>query len=127
MKATTPSTAWGLTVTTAADQIILLEHVVLPNPELSTASRDYMLSLLESVTPSQVWGVSAGAVPGTTVALKNGWLPVGATWQVNSIGWISGSDRNYVIAVLTSGDPSESYGIASISLVADSAWETLGS
>jgi Beta-lactamase enzyme family len=125
MTSTRPSTSWGLTVTTAADQIILLEHIVLANPDLSAGSRAYMLSLMESVTPSQAWGVSAGSGPGTTVALKNGWLPVGSTWEVNSIGWIAGSGRNYLIAVLTSGDPSESYGIDSISLVANAAWDTL--
>ncbi len=40
-----------------------------------------MLGLMEAVTPSQAWGVSAGAAPATTVALKNGWLPVGSGWR----------------------------------------------
>jgi hypothetical protein len=126
MTATFPSDAWGLTVTTAADQIILLQHIVATNSELSSVSRSYMLSLMESVTPSQAWGISAGTGPGATVALKNGWLPVGSTWQVNSIGWVYGSGRDYLIAVLSTGDPSEAYGIDSISLVAQAAWSMLG-
>ena len=126
MSATVPSVDWGLTVTTAADQITLLEHIVSANPVLSTASRQYIESLMESVTPSQAWGVSAGTAPGTTIALKNGWLPVSSGWEVNSIGWIDGSGRDYLIAVLTSGDPSENYGIDSISLVAEAAWASLG-
>jgi hypothetical protein len=60
------------------------------------------------------------------VALKNGWLPVGAGWTVNSIGWVSGDGRDYLIAVTTSDDPTEGDGIAAISLVAESAWATLG-
>ena len=48
-----------------------------------------------------------------TVALKNGWkyLPTCARqdescpWQVNSIGWVRGKGRNYVLAVLTTDDP----------------------
>ena len=76
---------------------------------------------MEHVTPSQAWGVSAGTAPGTTVALKNGWLPVGSGWTVNSIGWVSGYGRNYLIAVTTSGDPGMSYGIDSISMIATAA------
>ncbi|MHB1534353.1 MAG: serine hydrolase [Acidimicrobiales bacterium] len=126
MSSTTPAYAWGLTLTTAADQVTLLRDLVRPNPVLSNASQAYMLGLMENVTPSQAFGVSAGTVPGTTVALKNGWLPVGAGWTVNSIGWINGSGRNYLIAVTTSGDPSFAYGISSISMVAAAAWATLG-
>jgi hypothetical protein len=44
---------------------------------------------------------------------------------VNSIGWVDGSGRDYLIAVLTSGSP-EAYGIASISMVAAAAWAALG-
>jgi beta-lactamase class A len=125
MTSTTPSRAWGLTVTTAADQVTLLRHLVEPNSALSDGSRAYALGLMEHVTASQAWGVSAGTVAGTTVALKNGWLPVGSGWTVNSIGWVSGSGRDYLIAVTTSADPGESYGIASISLVAAAAWGAL--
>ncbi len=39
MNATSPSADWGLTVTTAADQVILLQHLIEPNGVLSTASR----------------------------------------------------------------------------------------
>ena len=126
MTSTTPALAWGLTVTTAADQVTLLQHLVEPNPVLSNGSRAYELDLMENVTPSQAWGISSGTVAGTTVALKNGWLPVGSEWSVNSIGWVSGSGRDYLIAVTTSADPDEDYGIASISMVAAAAWGALG-
>jgi beta-lactamase class A len=125
MTSTTPNVAWGLTTTTAADQVILLQRLVLPNAVLSNASRAYELSLMEHVTPSQAWGVSAGVAPGTTVALKNGFEPVGSSSTVTSIGWINGYGRNYLIAVTTSGDPTESYGIDSISEVATAAWNSL--
>ena len=58
--------------------------------------------------------------------MKNGWLPVGGGWTVNSIGWVSGFGRNYLIAVTTQGDPSMGYGIDSITMVAAAAWNTLG-
>ena len=33
---------------------------------------------------------------------------------MNSIGWVDGTGRNYLIAVLSTGNPSEQYGIDSI-------------
>ena len=115
MSETTENVAWGLTTTTATDQLDLLRHLVLPSV-LTTSQQQYGLSLMEQVTPSQDWGVSAGVPAGVTVALKNGWLPLvgNGDWQVNSIGWISGDGRNYLIAVLTTGNPSEGYGIDTI-------------
>jgi beta-lactamase class A len=115
----------GLTITTAADQVTLLQRLVQPNAVLSNASRAYVLGLMEHVTPSQTWGVSAGVTPGATVALKNGWLSISGGWTVNSIGWVGGYGHNYLIAVTTSANPSESYGIDSISEVAAAAWVAL--
>ncbi len=126
LTATTPNSAWGLTTTTAADQITLLQHLVQSNGVLNDASRAYELGLMEHVTPSQAWGVSGGVAPGTTIALKNGWLAIGNGWTVNSVGWISGYGRNYLIAVTTQADPSMGYGIDSISMVASAAWNALG-
>ena len=118
MSETTENVAWGLTTTTATDQLDLLRHLVLPSV-LTTSQQQYGLSLMEQVTPSQDWGVSAGVPAGVTVALKNGWLPLvgNGDWQVNSIGWISGDGRNYLIAVLTTGNPSEGYGIDTIEAI----------
>lgn len=134
---TTPSTlalipgtslpGWGLTTTTALDEVTLISDFAFPNPVLDETSRSYGLSLLEHIEPDQSWGVSAGAGPGATVALKNGWLPVRtAKWQVDSIGWISGHGRNYVLAVLTAGSPTEDYGIATIETIARDIYRSLG-
>ena len=83
---------WGLTTTTPDDQIALLKQLVTPRSLLTRAERDYALSLMEDVPPSQRWGVSGGVPAQVTVALKNGWLPLlgaGSDWQVNSVGWVS--------------------------------------
>ena len=125
MNQTAPNGAWGFTATTAADQVTLVKAVAYPNFVLGDPQRNYELSLMENVTPSQAWGVSGGVPGGVTVALKNGWLPDGSGWHVNSIGWISGQGRNYVLAVLTSGDPDEGYGIATIQAVAATVWANL--
>jgi len=120
-----PWPGWGLTTTTAADQLVLLRKLIEPDSLLTSAERGYALSLMENVTPSQRWGVSGGVPPQVTVALKNGWLPLdgaGTDWQINSVGWISGQGRDYLMAVLTTGNPTEQYGIDTIDQVASLVW-----
>jgi hypothetical protein len=117
---------WGLTTTTPDDQIALLRQLVTPGSRLTGAAREYALSLLRDVTPSQRWGVSGGVPARVTVALKNGWLPlrgVGSDWQINSVGWVSGGGRNYLMAVLTTGNPSEQYGVGTIDQLAAMVWQ----
>jgi hypothetical protein len=135
---TTPSTCvrcpgfpwpgWGLTTTTPADQIALLRELAEPGPLLTSAGRGYALRLMENVTPAQRWGVSGGVPRRVTVALKNGWLPLNASgtdWQVNSVGWISGLGRDYLIAVVTTGNPTEQAGIATISRLSAMVWRRM--
>lgn len=120
---------WGLTTTTPDDQIALLKQLVTPSSVLPRAAREYALSLMEDVTPSQRWGVSGGVPAQVTVALKNGWLPLhgtGSDWQINSVGWISGGGRNYLMAVLSTGNPSEQYGIDTIDALAATVWQRMG-
>ena len=118
--------AWGYTDTIAPDQVRLIGLFALPNPVLTTASRRYGLELLYHVDPAQAWGVSAGPPRGVAVAIKNGWYPTApAAWQVNSIGWIDGDGRNYLIAVLTQGDVTMGYGVETIQGLSTLVWEHL--
>ncbi len=107
---------WGETLTTAADQIKLLRQLAFPSKLLTPVARRYELSLMGETDADQNWGVSGGVPDGVTVELKDGWVPLTSStdWEINSIGWVHGNDRNYLIAVLTAHDPSESYGIATI-------------
>ncbi len=126
LTSTVPSLSWGLTTTTAADQVKLVSAFAYPNAVLSPASRSYGLSLMENVEPAQDWGVSGGVPTGVSVALKNGWLPLSpGDWQVNSIGYVSGDGRDYVLAILTNGDPTESYGIATIEQISSLVYAQL--
>jgi len=124
-----PWPGWGLTTTTPADQLALLRELIKPSTLLTGAQRTAALELMENVTPSQRWGVSGGVPAQATVALKDGWLPLNSTstnWQVNSVGWISGSGRNYLMAMLTTGNPTEQYGIDTISQLSTLVWQHLG-
>jgi hypothetical protein len=146
---------WGNTTTTASDQLTLTKIVAYGgrNDILRSDARDYELQLMESVEPDQRFGITCGPwgtvcnppdyaspKPGVTVALKNGWktLPTCSQpieqcpWQVNSIGWVAGQGRNYVLAVLTTNDPvgtggtyGFNYGINTIQGISKLIWANL--
>lgn len=119
---------WGLSTTTAVDQIALLRELLQTNGQLTDVQQAFARGLMERVTPVQRWGVTTGVPLQATMALKNGWLPLtGADndWQINSIGWISGDGRNYLIAVLTTADPTEQYGIDTIDELSTIVWRRL--
>ena len=115
--ATVPNTEgyWGETMTTALDQVELLKRLVFANPVLDDASRAYELDLMRHVIPLDSWGITTGPTSTTLVAVKNGWVPiVSGNWQINSIGYVTGDGRSYVLAVLTNENPSEYNGIETI-------------
>ncbi|WP_055719179.1 serine hydrolase, partial [Streptomyces niveiscabiei] len=102
---------WGLTQTTAADQLALLQQVFGDSSELNDASRAYVGGLMAQVEADQRWGVSAAA-QGAEWALKNGWLPRSTTglWDVNSIGRVTAGGGAYLVAVLSDGNASMAAG-----------------
>lgn len=110
---------WGLTEITARDELTQLRLLTKSNAVLSDYSRGYELGLMARVVGSQRWGVTAGAPRELAVHVKNGWLPeeIGG-WHINSIGSFSGHGRDYMIAVLTDGNPTMDYGVATVEAVA---------
>ncbi|MFJ1842601.1 serine hydrolase [Streptomyces sp. NPDC088146] len=120
LTATAAAHAWGLTRTTAADQLALLEAVFGTESELSEESRTYLRGLMGRVVADQQWGVSAA---GSSWALKNGWMPRTTTglWDINSIGQVTADGRSYLVAVLSGGQPTKEAGIALVESVARAA------
>ncbi len=128
---------WGLTRTTAADQVTLLRQVfVADGSALSPASRAYVRGLMERIAEGQRWGVSAaadaaGGAAGPAWALKNGWLRRSTTglWVVNSIGRVERGGHGYLVAVVSRGSGTQAEGIslteaaarAAVSVVTDGA------
>jgi Beta-lactamase enzyme family len=113
-----PPGYWGLTRTTVADQLRLLSDLTSATSPLTAASRDYEIGLMEDVTPSQQWGVSAAASPGSVFAVKDGWLPDPDLWVINSIGIVTRDGQRLLIAVLSNDQSSEAAGIAADSAAA---------
>ncbi|WLW56356.1 serine hydrolase [Streptomyces sp. YU58] len=113
---------WGLTQTTAADQLTLLKQVFGASSKLSEASRTYLRGLMGRIADGQDWGVSAAA-DGSGWALKNGWLPRSTTglWDVNSIGRVTVAGHDYLVAVLSKGNATQARGITLVEAAARAA------
>lgn len=120
---------WGLTRTTAADQVALLRQVfVADGSELSEASRAYVRGLMGRIADGQRWGVSAAAdgasgVEGSGWALKNGWLRRSTTglWVVNSVGRVTSGGHDRLVAVVSRGSSTLAEGIALTEAAAEAA------
>lgn len=112
--------AWGLTQTTAADQVRLLRAVTGADSALSADSRAYLTGLMGQVEADQRWGVSAA---GTGAVLKNGWMPRTTTglWDINSIGSVESGGHTLLLAVLSRGHATKEAGIALVESVAEAA------
>ncbi|PWI44920.1 serine hydrolase [Streptomyces sp. ICBB 8177] len=129
LRSTTAGTgpAWGLTTTTADDQLRLLAAIMTPASPLTASSRQYAVSLMRAVRADQRWGVSAAADPGTVSGLKNGWLPRSGDglWVVNSVGEVRHGGHRLLIAVLSDGQPSQQAGISLVETTARAAAEAV--
>jgi hypothetical protein len=112
---------WGLTTTTVDDQIRLLRAVFTRPSKLSSASQEYIQSLMSHVEVDQQWGITAAADSGTEFMVKNGWLPNPDLWEINSIGEVTHAGQHMLIAVLSDDDPSEDGGISLVEDVAKTA------
>lgn len=106
------SAAWGLSTTTAADQLKLLNALAYGTKSpLDQTDRNYVLQLMANVAPDQVWGISGGLADNAQVELKNGWLELDDGWVVNTIGHVKTKTSNYTMAVLTNGNDTQDQGI----------------
>ena len=105
----TPSGTWGLTETTARDQVKLLRQVLLGGGPLADAGRRRALAEMTSVVPEQRWGITEGVPSGRLVALKNGFAGSPCCgWRLNSVGMVGGS---WLVATFSDGWRSEGAGI----------------
>ncbi|MFI6597753.1 serine hydrolase [Nonomuraea sp. NPDC050536] len=111
---------WGITRTTAGDQVRLMHQLVSDRSPLRAKDRAQVLRLMGKVTKSQAWGISEAACRGEHVALKNGWLKRVSNkhWAVVSAGLIRGHGHVYAVAVLTEGSAEVGHGIATVQGVA---------
>lgn len=108
--------AWGESRTTPQAMARLLARLARCTI-LSAELCHQALELMRGVTPSQRWGVSAGAPADASVALKNGWYPAADGWAINSVGYVKGRTARYTIAIYTRGNPAMQTGIARVEAI----------
>ncbi|GIH15864.1 hypothetical protein Raf01_40360 [Rugosimonospora africana] len=120
---------WGLTTTTATDQLRLLELIADPAGPLNADSRAYLLGLMSQVDGEQRWGVpDAAAGRATEVYVKNGWLARTTDddrWIINSIGRIVEPGHDWLIVVLSNDNATQDSGIRLVQHAADLAVQNL--
>ncbi|WP_405846886.1 serine hydrolase [Streptomyces sp. NBC_01518] len=121
---------WGLTRTTATDQVRLLSAVFADGgtssasgSALTKTSQSYIRTLMTRIAAGQSWGVSAASDSGAGWALKNGWLQRSTTglWDINSVGRVTSGTHHYLVAVLSDGNATMPGGIAAVESAARTA------
>ena len=122
-----PGGVWGLSTTSARDQLMLLRALTSTGSPLTAASREYALTLMTGVEADQRWGVSAAADDPAATANKNGWLDIdddGGRWAVSSAGLIRRGGHPILIAVLSQHQPDY---LTAVARVQQAAVELAGS
>ncbi|MER5839542.1 hypothetical protein ABT099_04385 [Streptomyces prasinus] len=121
-----PGTHWGLTRTTAADQLALLKTVFAGRSPLGEASRHLIQTFMGRIDADQDWGISA---EGSRWQLKNGWLQRSQSqrWTINSMGRVEAHGSTFYVVVLSHGSPSMAHGISTVERAARTAVHALRS
>jgi hypothetical protein len=105
LKASDPSASWGMTTTTADDQIRLLRSISSVSGPLSAENRQLLQGWMASVVSSQYFGVPAGETDAAkAVYVKVGWVDLDdqdGRYATNSIGRIVEDRHDWLIAVLS--------------------------
>ncbi|MHA3704871.1 serine hydrolase, partial [Jatrophihabitans sp. YIM 134969] len=104
---------FGVSTTSAADQIKVLSELVDPT-FLTAADVAYVNNLMANVVPDQRWGTPTMADPGTTTENKNGWLnndDDSGKWLVNSLGIVVIGGQRYLVAAYSQHHPDFDTGV----------------
>jgi hypothetical protein len=108
--------SWGWARFNARDQAKLfwqLEELTPPR------HRRYARGLLRSIVGSQSWGIPrVGRPRGFSVFFKGGWRGTALGALVHQVAFVKRRERKFSLAILTDGNPSTAYGIATVTGVA---------
>jgi hypothetical protein len=104
-----PSSAWGFTMISAADQarFFYVQDRLIPRQ-----FDGYARGLLSGIDPSQSSGIPAGARPEFQVFFKGGWLP--SEGLVNQSARLERPGITFALSVLTTNGPGMAYGEATL-------------
>jgi len=109
--ATSPS-SWSRTRISPYDQTRLFYRL---DAYMPRRHRAYARALLSNIVDDQRWGIPPAAPSGWQIYFKGGWMPPRV---VNQVGVLERDDSRIAIAVFTQGNPTFTYGQATIEGVA---------
>jgi hypothetical protein len=110
------SGSWGTALLSPADQA---HYFFAMDSLVPRAFVGYARFLLSTIAASQSWGIPRIARPlGYRTFFKDGSQPTGLGQLVHQVDRLEGHHRRLAIAVMTDGDPTRRYGIATIQGVA---------
>ena len=107
--------SWGYAQISAADMALLFSRL---DRVLPARDREFAKGLLGSVVAEQSWGIPAAA-EGWSARFKGGWRTTEAGQLVSQAAELRRDGRAISLAVLTDGQPSMEYGIATVEGVAE--------
>lgn len=112
MKRFSVNGSWGNAQLTPADQARFFLHM---DEYVPAADRSFARYLLSHISSAQSWGIPSAARPAHwTVFFKGGWRGTNRGQLVHQMARLEKGGRVISIAIMTDGDPSMSYGIATI-------------
>jgi hypothetical protein len=107
MRRFTPVTGiWGLSHIDAADQARYLLRI---DSLLAPRHRAYAMTLLNTITPAQRWGIAPIRPHGWRLYFKGGWGS-GTGWVDHQVALLTRGDERVSVAILTHLDGSHAYG-----------------
>jgi hypothetical protein len=111
MKDFATARSWGSTRISAFDQARFFRRIgaFVPNRH-----RGYALTLLANVVPVQRWGLPQVLPHGWRIYFKGGWRREGRGRLVHQVALLERGKTRIAIAVMTDGDPTYGYGIATV-------------
>ncbi|MBB5870871.1 beta-lactamase class A [Allocatelliglobosispora scoriae] len=119
MTHTTAVSSWGMTTTTADDQVTLIKAISDPEGLLTRSHQNLLLGWMADVIAGQDFGVpDAAGKNAKAVYVKDGWFDrddQGGLWQVNTIGRIVEREADWVIACLSDHNATQEAGVAVVS------------
>lgn len=115
MTGTRPSDFWGMTTSTADDQIAMLKAISVRDGLLTRTHQNLLFGWMADVVDGQDFGVPAAGGAATAVYVKDGWFDrddQGGLWQVNTIGRLVEPGADWIIACLSDHNQTTEAGIA---------------
>lgn len=121
---------WGLTSTNATDYMKLMKQIFISGNYISESNRQYIQSLMSSVDSGQRWGLPAKTASGTSLYVKDGWLPLGNNYTnaiVNSVSRVKNSKSDYIVVQMSNEDNTQNDGFDMLNRIGQKIYDKLNS